>query len=121
MPDLVLQPRVWTDQLAKRLPRATEIVASAATIAHHINKPQRRTMALADKMKRLAERSTSVPKSLDAWADEHLAKFDALENRGKEAFSKLGTVMADVESGVSAAEDALNQLTNGGPAGPLPD
>jgi hypothetical protein len=78
-------------------------------------------MALADKMKRLAERSTSVPRSLDAWADEHLAKFDALESRGKEAFGKLGQVMADVESGVSAAEDALNQLTNGGPAGPLPE
>ena len=78
-------------------------------------------MALADKMKRLAERSTAVPKSLDAWADEHLAKFDAIEQRGKEAFSKLGTVMTDVESGDAAAEDALNQLTNGGSAGPLTD
>lgn len=78
-------------------------------------------MALADKMKRLAERSTAVPRSLDSWADEHLAKFDALESRGKEAFGKLGTVMADVESGVAAAEDALNQLTNGAPEGPLPD
>jgi hypothetical protein len=81
---------------------------------------RRKTMALAEKMKRLAERSMAVPKSLDAWADEHLAKWDTLEARGQESFGKLGQVMADVENGVVAAEDALNQLTNGAPDGPLP-
>lgn len=119
MPSITIQPRVWTDQFAKRLPRAVELVTAAANVAQLERKS--RTMALADKMKRLAERSTAVPKSLDAWADEHLAKFDALESRGKEAFGKLGQVMADVESGVSAAEDALNQLTNGGPSGAMPE
>lgn len=77
-------------------------------------------MALADKMKRLSERSTAVPKALEALADTHLARLDALEARGSDSFGKLGEVLNDVEAGISSAEDAMNQLTNGAPAGPLP-
>lgn len=78
-------------------------------------------MSLADKMKRLAERTKQVPTTLEAIADDHLSRLDALEQRGTDSFAKLHTVLTDTEAGISAAEDALNQLTNGDPnPGPLP-
>lgn len=97
--------------LETTLPRATQIVRSQRIL----------TMALADKMKHLAARAKAVPASLDAVADKHLARLDALEARGTDSFGKLGDVLDGVESGIVAAEDALNQLTNGAPSGDLPN
>lgn len=92
--------------LAATLPRATEIVSTAANIAGAI--------VLSDKFKRLAERSKAVPAALAKRADALEARWDAVEQRGEKAFAGHEAVAADAESAAAAAEDALNQLTNGG-------
>lgn len=91
--------------LEATLPRATEIVASAANIAGAI--------VLQDKFKRLAERAKAVPATLAKRADSTLARLDAVEARSV-VFDKLDAIATDAEQSVSVAEDALNQLTNGG-------
>jgi hypothetical protein len=91
--------------LTATLPRATEIVSAAANIAGAI--------VLQDKFKRLAERAKAVPAALGQRADAALARLDAVEARSV-VFDKLDAIAADAEQGVAAAEDALNQLTNGG-------
>jgi hypothetical protein len=68
---------------------------------------------LQDKFKRLAERAKAVPAALGQRADAALARLDAVEARSV-VFDKLDAIAADAEQGVAAAEDALNQLTNGG-------
>ena len=102
--------------LEARLPRATEIIKSAAKVAAAIRRD--RPMSLADKMKHLADRAKAVPQSLESLADKHLSRLDALEARGGDTFSKLGAVLDQTEGGIAAAEDALNQLTNGAPVDP---
>jgi hypothetical protein len=92
--------------LETTLPRATEIIRSERIIR----------MALGDKFKNLAERARSVPAKLSERADAAFARLDKVEARGDQAFTGFETMLTDVESGVAAAEDALNQLTNGAPA-----
>lgn len=92
--------------LKATLPRATEIVFTAANIATGI-----RTDMLSDKFKRLADRAKAVPAKLGERADAALARLDAVEARSV-VFDKLDAIAADAEQGVAAAEDALNQLTN---------
>jgi hypothetical protein len=99
--------------LAATLPRATEIISTAANIAEGI-----RMTSIQDKFKHLADRARQVPAALSAKADEVLSRLDAVEARGGTAFDKLHGVVNDADQGVAAAEDALNQLTNGAPAGP---
>lgn len=91
--------------LSATLPRATEIISAAANIAGAI--------VLQDKFKRLAERAKAVPAKLGERADAALARLDAVEARSV-VFDKLDAIASDAEQGVAAAEDALNQLTNGG-------
>jgi hypothetical protein len=91
--------------LKATLPRATEIVSTAANIAGAI--------VLQDKFKRLAERAKAVPAKLAARADKVNAAWDALEVDGDEAFDGHEAILTDAEQGVAAAKDALNQLTNG--------
>lgn len=117
-----LQRRSFVDGLQQTLPRATEIIRSQRIITTALNEHRQmkgiiNNMALADKMKHLADRAKGVPASLEALADKHIARLNDLENRGNESFGKLGAVLDATESGIAAAEDALNQLTNGG--GPL--
>lgn len=91
--------------LKATLPRATEIVASAANIAGAV--------MLSDKFKRLADRAKAVPAKLSERADAALARLDAVEARSV-VFEKLDAIASDAEQSVAAAEDAVNQLTNGG-------
>jgi hypothetical protein len=92
--------------LSATLPRATEIIRSERIIR----------MALADKFKMLADRARTVPAKLSDRAD---AAFASARRRWNSAAIRrspgLNAVLTDVETGVSAAEDALNQLTNGAP------
>lgn len=90
--------------LKATLPRATEIVSTAANLAGSI--------MLSDKFKRLAERAKAVPAKLSERADAALARLDAVEARAT-VFDKLDAIATDAESAVGVAEDALNQLTNG--------
>lgn len=72
-------------------------------------------MALNDKFKTLATRMRQVPQDLESRADKLSARLDTLQQRGDKAFEGHERFLDGVESGVSAAEDALNQLTNGAP------
>lgn len=92
--------------LEATLPRATEIISTAANIAGAI--------VLSDKFRRLAERSKAVPVALAKRADALEAKLDDIEARGEKAFAGHEAIAADAEQSIAAAEDALNQLTNGG-------
>ncbi|WP_448043772.1 hypothetical protein [Bradyrhizobium liaoningense] len=91
--------------LKATLPRATEIVSTAANVAGAV--------MLSDKFKRLAERAKAVPATLSRRADAALARFDDIDSRS-EVFDKLDAIATDAEQSVAAAEDAVNQLTNGG-------
>jgi hypothetical protein len=91
--------------LKATLPRATEIVGAAANIAGAV--------MLSDKFKRLADRAKAVPATLSRRADAALARLDAVEARSV-VFDKLDAIASDAEQSVQAAEDAVNQLTNGG-------
>jgi hypothetical protein len=93
--------------LKATLPRATEIISTAANLAGSI--------MLSDKFKRLADRAKAVPNALSARADAALARLDAVEARAT-VFDKLDAIATDAESAVGAAEDAVNQLTNGSPS-----
>ena len=92
--------------LKATLPRATEIVGAAANIAGAV--------MLSDKFKRLAERSKAVPAALVKRADALDARLTDIEQRGDKAFTAHEAIANDAEQSVAAAEDALNQLTNGG-------
>lgn len=118
--NLTIGPRAsFVDNLAARLPRMTERIRSERIVTEAINdglqyRRVRKYMGLADKMKHLAERAKAVPATLEAVADQHLERLAALETRGTESFARLGQVLDATEGGIVAAEDALNQLTNGG-------
>lgn len=99
------------DTLAQRI----DTIQSHTIIANAIIEGKR-AMALSDKFKTLATRINSVPKNLEARADALAARLDTIEQRGDKAFSGHETFLDGVETGVAAAEDALNQLTNGAPA-----
>lgn len=72
-------------------------------------------MALADKMKYLAERVDAIPKKLEATVDAQLARLDKVDGRGDEAARRLQGFVDGVEQGVTVLEDTLNQLTNNPP------
>lgn len=72
-----------------------------------------------DKCKLLAARAKQLPADLESTVDAVSAHIDALDKRGTTALATMKSTLVDVEAGVSATEDAVNQLTNGGP--PLSD
>lgn len=72
-------------------------------------------MALADKMKYLAERVDAIPKVLEATVDAQLDRLGKLEGRGSDATRRLQGFVDGVEQGVAVLEDTLNQLTNNPP------
>lgn len=100
------------EPLADALENGARNVQSARVIQQAIIEGNK--MALSEKFARLAARTKEVPAALDRAADAALSKFDAVEQRGDAAFAKMAGVVADAEQGVAAAEDAVNQLTNGG-------
>lgn len=72
-------------------------------------------MALADKMKYLAERVDAIPKTLEASVDTQLARLTTVEARGSDATRRLQGFVDGVEQGVAVLEDTLNQLSNNPP------
>ncbi len=100
------------EAIVASIERATEIVRSQRIITTALIEG-RKAMSLQDKMRTLADRARQVPRDLEALADNLNPRLDAVETRGNAAFSTLHTIVSGVEDGVKAAEDAVNQLTNG--------
>jgi hypothetical protein len=76
---------------------------------------RKQPMALHEKLKALGAAAKKVPTDIEANADALAARIAAVNARAVNSFSKLGDVLTDAESAVSATEDAVNQLTNGAP------
>jgi hypothetical protein len=91
-----------------------EAPAPAPVVPPDISKG-RQAMALNEKFARLAQRANAVPKKLEEQADSLFLRLDAVEQRGAEAFDNMHRVLQDVEAGVTAAEGAVRELSNGGP------
>ena len=111
---MVTTPPRTGDPLTASIDAATERIRSATTIAKALNEGSK-AMALVDKFKSIAARSHAIPKTLEARADALSARLDTVEARGDQVFKGHEDFLTGVESGVAAAEDALAQLTNGGP------
>ena len=71
------------------------------------------------KLQNIADRAPKIVAALEARADKLDSRLTALETRGNGAFDKWDGHLAEQESAVALAEDAVNRLTNGGP--PLED
>jgi len=109
--------------LAETLPARTEVVRSARIITSALVEGQQaieelKRMSLHEKFKRLAERTQTVPRALSDRADKVLGGFDRLEKHGDATLGGLEVVLSAAEAGLSVAEDALNQITNGAPVDP---
>jgi hypothetical protein len=72
--------------------------------------------ALADKLKLAAAAGADLAADLGKQADDIINEKAALQMRGEEVFAKHRQVLADANAGLTAVEDALNQITNGAPA-----
>jgi hypothetical protein len=101
------------DPLSAGIAAGVRNIQSFRIIQHALIQGQH--MALRDKFAQLAERTKTVPAALDAAATSALDKLDAVEARGGMAFANLDSVVSDANAAVAIAEDAVNQLTNGGP------
>lgn len=104
-----------TDRLGAELQRKTESIKSATVIAAALVNREGLTMALRDKFKALADRAKKLPADLEKQADAVSRRLDDLDRRGVNAFGAMHVSLDDVEAGVTATEDLVNQLTNGGP------
>jgi len=114
--DVLAGNPTWStpDPLTTSLDHATDRIRSARVIATAINEGSK-AMALLDKCKSLAERSRAIPQKIGDRVDAIGARYDALDAKGEKVLGGHEDFLAGVESGVAAAEDALSQLTNGGP------
>lgn len=88
----------------------------APIAARSLAKSGTTNMSLRDKMKNLAAKAKQLPADLEAATDVVSARMDALDKRGVQALATVHSTLDDVEAGVAATEDAVNQLSNGGPA-----
>lgn len=78
-------------------------------------------MSLAEKMKRVAERTKMVTTGLESRADSHLARLDDIEARGAKLDMSATKLLDSSEAGIQSLEDVFNQLSNGDPdESPLP-
>jgi hypothetical protein len=109
---------VTQDALVAELERTTDRIRSATVIAKALNEGKK-AMSVLEKFKHLAERSKAVPTVLGDRADKAIARWDAVEKRGHGAIDNLDVVIDQAEQSAAVMEDALNQLSNGGP--PLSD
>jgi hypothetical protein len=100
--------------LSQAIDKSSDTIAAATPIAKAIIEGKAAKMALKDKFAMLADRSKAIPVALAEKADKLHERMDALQARGNKAFAGLDAVLTDAEHGVAAAEDAVNQLTNGG-------
>lgn len=103
------------DLIVAQLENQISRIRSATVIAKALNEGKR-AMSVLEKFKHLAERSKAVPAKLGDRADKALARWDAVESRGNGAIDNLDNVIDQAEQSAAVMEDALNQLTNGGPA-----
>lgn len=73
--------------------------------------------ALVDKFSRLADRAKTVPKVLEARADELLLRLDKVEQRG-EVFDDMHAHFDTVEEGVGEVEKAMRVIEGNVPVRP---
>lgn len=97
----------YTPGFSAQLDDLTDRVRSATIIAKATK------MGLHDKMKALADKMHATPRAMSDMADRLSARIDTVQTRGAQAEAGMHAVLDDVEKGVAATEDALNQLTNG--------
>lgn len=102
--------------LAGQRPGLMQALA-ADTAAEHRS---RKDSYLMSKLKALPALARATMADLETEAERLSARMAAVKARGKEAFGKWHDHLDAAESVVADAEDAINQLTNGAPGGPLP-
>ena len=71
------------------------------------------------KLQNIATRAPQIVADLEAQAEVLDSRLTALEAKGRGAFGKWNSHLAEQESAIAVAEDAINKLSNGGP--PLED
>jgi hypothetical protein len=71
------------------------------------------------KLSELAGLAATATKDIEAEADRVSNRLNAARAKAFTATAKIDGVSAEIEKGVAAVEDLANQLTNGGPSGPL--
>ena len=71
------------------------------------------------KLQNIADRAPRIVAALEARAEKLDSRLTALEKNGNGAFDKWDGHLAEQESAIAVAEDAINKLSNGGP--PLDD
>ena len=75
----------------------------------------KRSGSLGDKMRALADHAKQLPADLKSQVDVVSARLTKIGQRGTAALGGMHAALDEVDAGVAATEDAINQLTNGGP------
>ena len=97
----------------KQIEAGLQTIKSAIETA--VAKRTGNAMNLQDKLRTLAAAAKKLPADIEANADALAARIAAVDTRAVNSFGKLHSVLDDAESAVGATEDAVNQLSNGGP------
>lgn len=71
------------------------------------------------KLQSVAARAPKIVADLEARAEKLDSRLTAIESKGQTTFDKWDGHLNQAEEAVAAAENAINQLSNGGP--PLDD
>jgi hypothetical protein len=99
---------------SERFPRKMTISETLAK-SRQLDRVLAKGIFMSTKFRDMAERVKALPQRLDDRASQIIARMDSLENRGGAAIEGMTAELDKVEQGVRASEDALNQMTNGGP------
>jgi hypothetical protein len=67
------------------------------------------------KLQNIAARAPQIVADLEDAADRLDSRLTALQAKGHTAFGKWNDHLAEQESAIAVAEDAINKLSNGGP------
>lgn len=108
-PPLVLTDKPLTTNVTQGLAQFDRSLAKATQAVNRMGKLQQ-----------IAQRAPAVVRGLEDRADKLGQRLDALESKGNSTFDRWATHLSEQESAISEAENAINQLSNGAPAGPLP-
>jgi hypothetical protein len=111
-------PSLAVPSVTQNAPSSIPPRAPAAPVATPAPAKDAPKMGLHEKFANLAAQAKAVPAALSAKADAIAARLSAAEAKGHGAFAKMDAVIADVEAGVKATEEAVAQLTNGAPLAP---
>jgi hypothetical protein len=70
-------------------------------------------------LNRLAEAMNAIPAQVEADAEAALVRLTGAQEKAAQATGKIHNVAGKIEETAQAIEDFANQITNGGPSGPL--